>query len=117
MLRKVSLVNGNPAWDENKRYSVNEVVSYNGNDYQNTTGKNSNPELLNDWIVTSEGIKPYTDFRFVIKGFGNTSDNYEAGDVFQGWVSDGVYSTHSVWDGTGALNDEASFDHKQTIEY
>lgn len=63
-------------------------------------------------------INAFNEFKFVKKGFDNIDlINFEVGDIFEGWVSEGVYSIHSVWDGTGALNDEASFEHKQTIEY
>lgn len=63
-------------------------------------------------------INPFAEFKFVKKGFGNDDlVNFEANDVFEGWVASGIYSIHSVWDGTGALDDEASFEHKQTIEY
>ncbi|WP_445454111.1 hypothetical protein [Flavobacterium sp. 25HG05S-40] len=63
-------------------------------------------------------INPYTTFDFVKKGFGNAGiEPGAAGDVYQGWVSDGVYSIHSVYDGIGDIENPASFEHKQLIEY
>lgn len=66
----------------------------------------------------SSSIAAYATFVFVKKGFGNTGTTPGAeGDVYQGWVSDGVYSTHAVYDGSGPLDDPDSFEHKQLIEY
>lgn len=67
---------------------------------------------LNLQIVT------YDVFVFVKKGFGNAGLIAGAlGDVYQGWFSAGIYSIHAVYDGVGDLNNPASFDHKQFIEY
>ena len=52
---KLNLINDDLTWNADRRYKVNSVVQLNGEDYQNITGKNSNPELLIDWQ------KIYTD--------------------------------------------------------
>jgi len=51
---KVQTQNTNTVWDEKKRYKVNSVVSYNDVIYQNTTGKNSIPSNLLDWISLNQ---------------------------------------------------------------
>lgn len=53
MLSKVKLVNSSSAWDAKRRYNINAVVIFDGTEYQNTTGKNSSPDLGIDWINTS----------------------------------------------------------------
>jgi len=47
---KVKTTNTNNSWDEKKRYKVNSVVTHSGILYQNTTGKNSSPDTLVDWV-------------------------------------------------------------------
>jgi len=49
MIKREQLVNSTQQWRANGRYKVNTVVTYNGVDYQNTTGANSNPESGIDW--------------------------------------------------------------------
>lgn len=67
--QKQTLFNGNSAWNENQRYKVNSVVTKSGNTYQNKTGGNSDPELLNDWVLISNSalaIESYSnDFAYV----------------------------------------------------
>ena len=56
------------AWLQSKRYKVNEVVLFDGAEYQNITGRNSSPDLLVDWVgqlkdnnrITSIPTPPYT---------------------------------------------------------
>jgi hypothetical protein len=50
--------NTNNVWDSKKRYKVNSVVAIGGIEYQNTTGKNTDPILLTDWIITRQPIAP-----------------------------------------------------------
>lgn len=45
------LINDTPTWNIKNRYRVNETVNYNGQVYQNITGKNSNPVTGSDWEV------------------------------------------------------------------
>jgi hypothetical protein len=65
----------------------------------------------------NEPVLPYGVFRFIKKGFGNSGEPGEEGDVYEGWVSENVYSPHAIYDGSGPLNDPESFEHKQLIEY
>ena len=59
---KLNLINDDLTWNADRRYKVNSVVQLNGEDYQNITGKNSNPELLIDWqkIYTDIAISDVT---------------------------------------------------------
>lgn len=63
-IQKQILTNGYSEWSINQRYKVNSVVTKDGKVYQNTTGANSNPDLLSDWVlIGSDGalITPYAD--------------------------------------------------------
>lgn len=68
------------------------------------------------FLASISGITPYATFQFLRKGFGNTGAIGEAGDIYQGWVSDGVYCPFAVYDGSGSLDNPASFEIKTTIE-
>lgn len=97
MKRKVTLVNNSEAWDANRRYKINAVVSYAGSDWQNATGINSEPGVGTDWVrpdivvpnfqeVTNEGAattNPITVQTIVIKstGFANTQIGNFCGDA------------------------------------
>lgn len=50
MQAKVKLFNTSQTWLVKKRYKVNETVSYAGNIYQNSTGRNTDPTLGTDWM-------------------------------------------------------------------
>lgn len=51
MKKQVKLSNNSESWDSNRRYKVNALVTYNGTEWQNTTGINSEPTLTStDWI-------------------------------------------------------------------
>jgi len=116
---KTTLVNNNETWNPQKRYKINTVVSYLGFDYQNSTGTNSDPTLEIDWIPIKESVSvlPYATFKFLKKGFGNVGEPGESGDVYEGWVSAGIYCPHAVYSGTGLFDDSANFDLKTIIEY
>lgn len=51
MQSKSQLTNTNETWNAKKRYKINAVVSYLGKDYQNSTGKNSEPGDGSDWYL------------------------------------------------------------------
>ena len=55
MRNRAKLLNSNEEWNSNKRYKVNAVVRLFGSDYQNTTGFNTNPALLEDWVMVKDG--------------------------------------------------------------
>lgn len=67
-LQKLQLTNNVSDWDENQRYLVNAVVKKDGRTYQNTTGVNSDPADLDDWVLLdapSGGFTSYvTDFAY-----------------------------------------------------
>lgn len=71
-------------------------------------------------VTTIEATIPVTDysmFDFVKKGFGNTDVIGEAGDIYQGWVSEGVYCPIAIYDGSGDLDNSASFNIVTTQEF
>jgi hypothetical protein len=51
MRKQIKLLSSNKTWSENGRYKVNEVVTFEGQDYQNVTGANSSPDDLVDWFL------------------------------------------------------------------
>lgn len=54
MLASQGIIKGNvQSWNEKKRYRVGNCVVYLGENYQNATGKNTQPDLLLDWIKIS----------------------------------------------------------------
>lgn len=70
MKSKGTLVNNSENWSDVKRYKVNQLVSHNGSDWQNATGKNSEPGVGDDWvIITSGGTTP--NLQQVTDGAGN----------------------------------------------
>jgi hypothetical protein len=50
MANKLQLANNNETWNSNKRYKINAVVVHNGSNWQNATGKNSEPGVGTDWV-------------------------------------------------------------------
>ena len=44
------------AWNEKRRYKINQLVDFGGRIYQNFTGVNSSPDLLDDWIVVKDNL-------------------------------------------------------------
>jgi len=50
-IQQAILSNNASEWNENKRYRVGQSVFIGAKIYQNTTGKNSNPEDLTDWVL------------------------------------------------------------------
>lgn len=57
---KLILENSNSNWNADRRYKVNDIVSYGGYDYQNKTGANSDPNLSVDWIKIPYYVGNYT---------------------------------------------------------
>lgn len=50
---KLIIENSNSSWHAGRRYRVNSIVTYNGYNWQNLTGKNSEPGIGNDWKQSS----------------------------------------------------------------
>lgn len=48
---KLKISNNTSVWEEKRRYKINSVVGYDGEIYQNTTGRNSVPTDGVDWLV------------------------------------------------------------------
>lgn len=89
----LKLKNNSSPWSINLRPKVNEVVSLNGNYFQNTTGKNSNPDSVQtDWTFVGKEEKTSKTFikygkRIVFKAAGNPNESIqEIGDFCQGFV-------------------------------
>lgn len=55
---KLSLENSSLTWSEKRRYKVNAVVLYSGSNYQNLTGKNSEPGVGTDWFKVPDTTGP-----------------------------------------------------------
>lgn len=58
MRKQLKLLSSNKTWSANGRYKVNEVVTFDGQDYQNVTGANSSPDDLVDWFLVDSGFIP-----------------------------------------------------------
>lgn len=58
MRKQLKLLSSNKTWSANGRYKVNEVVTFDGQDYQNVTGANSSPDDLVDWFLVDSGFTP-----------------------------------------------------------
>jgi hypothetical protein len=58
MRKQIKLLSSNRTWSANGRYKVNEVVTFEGQDYQNVTGANSSPDDLVDWFLVDSGFTP-----------------------------------------------------------
>jgi hypothetical protein len=69
MTKKIIITNSSQNWNAKKRYKINEIVTHNGIDYQNTTGANSEPGVGSDWVVLD-----------LIGGIGGTQYYYVAGN-------------------------------------
>lgn len=61
-------------------------------------------------IVVSLKMTPFSEFKFVQKGFENQNlEEYESGDIFCGWSNDGsVRYTEAKWTG-GSLSNSDNF--------
>lgn len=117
----------NPLVFENRLRALGYTPYFNFNDFGLTTDEYDAihgadaPSAANPFATManlgSTAINPYATFDFVKKGFGNAGIiPGAAGDVYQGWVSDGVYCPHAIYDGSGALDNPASFEIITTIE-
>jgi hypothetical protein len=67
MQKKVTINNSNQSWNPKKRYKINEVVYYNGAEYQNVTGINSEPGVGLNWIALDNTAGATMDTAGVVK--------------------------------------------------
>lgn len=70
------------------------------------------PKLEYIGVVSNASITitPYTSFKPLHKGFGNTNVNInEIGDIFCGWSNDGIYRIHEAQYLGGVLTDSNNF--------
>lgn len=73
MKTKIQLVNSGEAWDANRRYKINAIVTYSGSDWQNTTGINSEPGIGNDWISVKIDSRPYKVYSALLSQSGTSN--------------------------------------------
>jgi hypothetical protein len=59
----------------------------------------------------------WSTFKLKKKGYGNTLQENQIGDIFEGWISNGIYAEHAVWDGVGQLDNPNSFNIKTITEH
>lgn len=72
---KLNLENSALVWDYNRRYKVNNIVSYLGKTYQNLTGKNSEPGVGTDWFIPESNAN-FPKIQFTADG---TTDTFDIG--------------------------------------
>lgn len=111
------LTNSNLTWSDKLRPKVNSIYTKSGVDYQNTTGKNSDPALLIDWVIVTNPsnlkVFQYGEFQ-IFKSSANTANSLEVGDLVIGFVSNQfIRGTYLGGDTT----EIASFSIIDTIEF
>ena len=83
--------------------------------YQNKDGTLAHLSDIEDVIAALR--PPYTPFKFLQKGYGNTDlEIYEVGDIFSGWSNDGTTRyAEDMWNGIDITNSD-NFTPLVTIE-
>lgn len=97
---KLNLENSALVWDSNRRYKVNNIVSYLGKTYQNLTGKNTEPGVGTDWFIPDSSAFPKIQF---------TAD----GSQFTFDLTTTILAKSVFWN--GALLDDADFSQTANI--
>lgn len=59
-MQKGILTINNAIWNAKRRYKVNSVVKFVDAVYQNSTGRNSSPDLLIDWVILKDNVSVNT---------------------------------------------------------
>ena len=79
MNSKVKLTNSNQTWNSKKMYKINDIVSYSGNKYQNTSGINSDPTFVIDWLLLpNNNVSPdYANVVYVNTNNPNTATIFD----------------------------------------
>ena len=62
-MQKGILTLSNAIWNTKRRYKVNSVVKFGNAVYQNSTGRNSSPDLLTDWVLIKDNVSGTTQLR------------------------------------------------------
>jgi len=62
-MQKGILTLSNAIWNAKRRYKVNSVVKFGNAVYQNSTGRNSSPDLLTDWVLIKDDVSGTTQLR------------------------------------------------------
>lgn len=62
-MQKGILTLSNAIWNAKRRYKVNSVVKFGNAVYQNSTGRNSSPDLLIDWVLIKDDVSGTTQLR------------------------------------------------------
>jgi len=62
-MQKGILTLSNAIWNAKRRYKVNSVVKFGNSVYQNSTGRNSSPDLLTDWVLIKDNVSGTTQLR------------------------------------------------------
>lgn len=88
MNSNITNLNSKP-WKSYHRCKVGETTSVGLNVYQNTSGRNSNPLLLLDWVFVCQ-LDAGKDLRIFKKGAGNEALYIEPGDFCYGMLNDGT---------------------------
>lgn len=91
-MKAISKIKNNTiVWNQYLRPRVGDVVIYNGNYFQNTSGFNSVPQNnnLSGWVyVGSENPIFQSNLKIISKGFGNSSQIIEERDIVCGMLDD-----------------------------
>lgn len=98
---KLNLENTASVWDANRRYKVNDIVTYFGKTYQNLTGKNSEPGVGTDWFMP-ESNAGFPKIQFAADGTQTTFD-----------LTSTALVSAVFWN--GALLDDANFSQTDNI--
>jgi len=108
---KLNLENTALVWDSNRRYKVNDIVTWIGKKYQNLTGKNSEPGIGSDWFFDNLSKPEPVSFVAASTGSNQTfSVSFEPGSVLKSkgelykgseWIYSGTTLTILVSINTG----------------
>jgi hypothetical protein len=115
--QKVKLNSFVQNWSPNKRYKISSNVRIGQNIYQNTTGVNSNPELLIDWIFVWSssliGLQEVTDIGATTNKKVNLNGGFDAvflegigSNSIQVISDDGMLSSSMQSNGNGTSVDD-----------
>ncbi|MFO0089980.1 MAG: hypothetical protein ACK518_04190 [bacterium] len=102
MVNKIQLANNNEAWNANKRYKINAIVTHKGFDWQNTSGKNSEPGSSSDWISITYNIRPYKVYVGLLSQSGTSNPTVIE---LENTIGNIVWTRRGIGDYIGTLSD------------